>query len=265
MCDVGILAGYSNETYSIDRNRVLFYNRYMAEQNDIPHNEKELTGSTLIRLKQWAILASERASQAAANAKENLPMAIEVARERVQEAAETGRRVGAKVVEQAPVVADQLLTQSRESRLITEAEEAKHLNPVQKFFRIKVLGWVANTVVQSIPSPIGYGVGDVVTLAGAVLGHDLMTGRKLDILGRVIYGAAALVPGVPATVLMIPLQAVRYGVEEAHHAAKQGSHDDAIRHIKNTLTEMGTVRGVVSDQLLNRKMVKGDGNGDGEV
>lgn len=190
---------------------------------------------------------------------------IDGAREKVQEVAQTGREVATKMAEQAPAVADKFLTQSRESRLTTEAEEAKHLNPVQKLFRTKILGWMANTLVQSIPSPVGYGVGDVVTLAGAVLGHDLMTGRKLDILGRVIYGAAALVPGVPATVLMLPLQVVRYGIEEAHHAAKHGRQEDVIKHLQNTFKEIGTVRGVVSGQLSNRRMVKSDGDGDGEV
>ena len=79
------------------------------------------------------------------------------------------------------------------------------------------LGKGAKTAIEMIPSPIGYGPGDVVTLLNAVRGKDTFSGEKLDKVDRTINAIAALIPGVPATPVIEVARRVRKKTEEASY------------------------------------------------
>jgi hypothetical protein len=145
----------------------------------------------------------------------------------VERTGETASK-GVDLAKKVPDITDQFLIKSRESRLILE-NESKQLNPIQRFFRQGPLGLLAKTVTEAIPSTaFGYGVGDVVTGISALAGKDILDGKKLDIVDRVLYGIATLIPFVPATILVIPMHAIRSFLEDAHHAYKTGKKDEAI-------------------------------------
>jgi|GEM_PF-5645251 len=123
-----------------------------------------------------------------------------------------------------------LIEKSRDSRLKAE-KDSENLNSVQRFFGWGVVGFIARTGIQSIPSPIiEYGIGDVVTGISAIIGRDILSGEKLDVVDRVCYGVATAIPYLPATILVLPIRELRKSIEEANHAERVGDTKTAIKH-----------------------------------
>lgn len=166
----------------------------------------------------------------------------------VERAGETAGK-GIDLAKKVPDITDQLLIKSRESRLILE-NESKQLNPIQRFFRQGPLGLLAKTAMEAIPSTaFGYGVGDVVTGISALAGKDILDGKKLDIIDRVLYGIATLIPFVPATILVIPMHAIRSYLEDAHHAYKTGKKDEVITNSQGLFKSAKELR----ETMINKK------------
>jgi hypothetical protein len=60
--------------------------------------------------------------------------------------------------------------------------------------RIKTL---ATVLVEMIPSPVGYGPGDVITILEALFGRTI-DGLRLTAFERLLYVIASAIPAVPA-------------------------------------------------------------------
>ncbi len=99
--------------------------------------------------------------------------------------------VSGKIASNYPKVTD-ILLRSRQSRLKMESQKS----PV-------VIRWpifIVRTLVEMIPGGIGpYGIGDAITFYEGLRGQEILDGRKLDLVDRIISFAAALIPVVPAT------------------------------------------------------------------
>lgn len=146
---------------------------------------------------------------------------------------EEGQRLGENP--QAYAVAK--LIQSRESRLTAEA--AAKPNPLQRLIATTA-GKIVKTGVEMIPSPIGYGPGDAVSLIiGAVglrTGKDFTTGQPLDKVDATTHIVAGLIPFVPATPFVEIAKNGRKKLENAAYAVSQGEHAKAAREARGVLT-----------------------------
>lgn len=131
------------------------------------------------------------------------------------------KEVAQKVKENPGQVATEAVLASRESRLRTE-EENRKAGRLRRFFRTKA-GWVLRTGIQMIPSPVGYGPGDLITFINFLFGQDIITGEKLDWVDRFVNLGASAFPFLPSTVLIPPAQAIRRGVENLIHAQQTGN------------------------------------------
>ncbi|MBI2622235.1 hypothetical protein HYW66_01200 [Candidatus Microgenomates bacterium] len=145
-----------------------------------------------------------------------------IPREAVRELKEGERiravRAGLKKV---PRVAEGAVLKSRESRLAT-TEENRQKGIVQRTFNTALGRWVLKPIAESIPSPVFYGPGDIITGVSALVGRDILTGDRLDVVDRILYGVATAIPGVPSAVLIVPAKLIRRGGEDFVHARKQG-------------------------------------------
>jgi len=52
-------------------------------------------------------------------------------------------------------------------------------------------------IIEMIPSPVGYGPGDVITVLEGIFGRTI-DGLKLTTIERLVYFGASAIPGVPA-------------------------------------------------------------------
>lgn len=95
------------------------------------------------------------------------------------------------------------------------------------------VGKIAKTGIEMIPSPVGYGPGDMLSAANAITGKDLLSGEHLDRTERVIHDIAAIIPLVPAAPFVEIVRMIRHRAEEAAHAKRQGQHAEALRHTAN--------------------------------
>ncbi|KXK08885.1 MAG: hypothetical protein UZ21_OP11001000443 [Microgenomates bacterium OLB22] len=66
-----------------------------------------------------------------------------------------------------------------------------------------------------------YGIGDGIALVNALIGKDLYTGDKLDIIDRLIYLGGAVVPWAPAAIAVEASQRIRHRLELAAHLARK--------------------------------------------
>lgn len=143
------------------------------------------------------------------------------------------RRKISSVARQTSQTADMAILKSRESRLKTEEKNRK--SGIQKFFSRKVVGWIARTVAQAIPSPIGYGPGDIITGASAIIGKDILSGEHLDMVDRGLYAVATAIPGVPATILVTPARFLRKSIENAYFSHKNKQAGGVIKNTKTAI------------------------------
>jgi hypothetical protein len=142
---------------------------------------------------------------------------------------------------QVPQKTETAILRSRNSRLATEAKNEER-NPLQRFFGTGALGWIAKTVVQSIPFPFTlYGPGDILTGISSGVGRDILSGEHLDGVDRLLYLGATLVPGIPATILVTPARFIRRNVEDAIHARKSGQSTEALIHTKKAFSSARAV------------------------
>lgn len=143
------------------------------------------------------------------------------------------RRKIARVTHKTSQVADIAILKSRDSRLRTEEKNRK--SGIQKFFSRKIVGWVARTVAQATPSPIGYGPGDIITGASAIIGKDILSGEHLDMVDRGLYAVATAIPGVPATILVTPARFLRKSIENAYFSHKNKQAGGVIKNTKTAI------------------------------
>lgn len=158
---------------------------------------------------------------------------LERVRAALQEASGKARvatRSAKQALVKAPQKAEELAMRSRESRLRME-EENKKRNFVQRYLSKGVGKWVIKPLIEAIPSPAGYGPGDVITAIGAVRGKDALSGEKLDRVDRVIYGVASVIPGVPATYLVEPTRFLRRHLEDAVYSYKENNASGFTKNI----------------------------------
>lgn len=127
--------------------------------------------------------------------------------------------VRVKPMEMPPTVSD-VIRKSRESRLRAEREGGPK-NAVQKFFDEGARGWMVRSGVEIVP-----GVGDVINGYGAAMGTDILTGRKLDAVDRVIYAVATAIPLVPGTLIADPVRAIRVAVEDWYEDKQTGERNE---------------------------------------
>lgn len=208
-------------------------------------NQPERPGSRrfdTVRAKLDRVIPPEKKKELLAQAREAFRRSAETAR--------TAAAKGAEVAQRAPEAADQLLTDSRESRLALQREQ-EQLNPVQRFFGRGAVGWLARSAVQSIPFVFfGYGVGDVVTGISALTARDVLDGERLDKVDRVLYGVATLIPFVPATILVSPMRMIRRFAEDAHHAYKTGNPDEAAQHAQKLIDTTRELKKTIEKKKL---------------
>lgn len=220
-----------------------------GEQQTIPQESSQQKQSRLAaareRLRNARRITSsgfERAIIAASSGVEKAKNAADIATSKTAEfasrAVEQGKPKAQAIAKktgefaaQAPARAENLVLKSRESRLRTEEENKR--SPVQKFFGKGILGFAAKTAVEMIPSPAGYGPGDIITGMSALLGKDVLTGDKLDWVDRGLYGVATVIPFVPSTFLVTPARIVRRSFEEGVHGRRQAD----LNLIKNSTQE----------------------------
>lgn len=146
------------------------------------------------------------------------------AQETLRRASETALKVGRISGQRA----ERKFVDSARYRQQLDEENRSHRNPIQTFLRRGVVGFAARTVFEAIPTPIGYGPGDLITGISALRGRDILTGDRMDILDRILYGVATAVPVLPGTVLVVPAKFIRRKVEDAYLAYKSGNHKEAI-------------------------------------
>lgn len=175
--------------------------------------------------------------------REKVEKSLKTVREGIISAAESAK----PHIRQAPQAAERAVEWSRNSRISTEARNRKR-NPLQRFFANGLIGWTARTIVQAIPSPVGYGPGDVVTGISALTGKDILSGNDLDLIDRGLYAVATVIPGVPATILITPARFLRRSIEEAVHARTTASPKEAVRHVKEAVSTGREIRNILKDK-----------------
>lgn len=127
-----------------------------------------------------------------------------------------------KIIKDLPKSIHQKLLESRMSRLEVE-QRNNSKNKIQRTFSKTTGRWVLKPAIEAIPLPItfGYGPGDLVTLISAFKGQDILTGDELDSIDRAVYLGASIIPVVPSTLLIIPINLLRNGLEEMAFALKE--------------------------------------------
>lgn len=153
-------------------------------------------------------------------------------------------RKAADVAKQAPQVTGDALEWSRDSRLATE-QKNKKVGAFQKFFKTGVTGWIARSIAQAIPSPVGYGPGDAITGASALLGKDVLSGDHLDLVDRGLYAIATVIPGVPATILVTPARLLRRAIEDAFHTHRTGQKHETVQNTKAAIEAGRQIKDVI--------------------
>lgn len=143
----------------------------------------------------------------------------------------------------APQKAEDVVIQSRERRLATEAQN-RDKNPIQKWFS-RGQGKVVKVLAEMIPSQFWWGPGDVITGAGAIVGKDFLTGDKLDGVDRILYGLSSAVPFVPSIVLVEPAKIIRRGIEEAVHSRKQGETISFVSNVRDVVRGARDIKSAV--------------------
>lgn len=134
---------------------------------------------------------------------------------------------------------------SRDSRLTIDAQN-QQVGPVKRFMRSKV-GWIVRSGIQALPSPWLYGPGDVVTGISAASGKDILTGERLDPIDRALFGVATVIPGVPATILVGPMRAVRRGIENATHSYQQKDKRGLTNETHGAITAAKEVKNIIQE------------------
>lgn len=138
--------------------------------------------------------------------------------------------------------AGDLLIVSRQSRLETEARN-KRKNVFQKFFSTLLGRFALKPFIEMLPSPVGYGPGDLITGMSAVSGKDVLTGDHLDKVDRALYAIVTVIPFVPSIVLVLPIRILRQGIEEVFYSGKKG---DLVGSIKSATDIKKTSREIIS-------------------
>lgn len=121
-----------------------------------------------------------------------------------------------KTLQAIPPKAEELTLKSRETRLAFE-EANKKRGFFRRMIRSRAGKWVVKPIIEMIPSPVGYGPGDIITGIGALTGKDFLSGEDLDLVDRILYGVATGIPYVPSTVIVEPARFVRKQIEETVH------------------------------------------------
>lgn len=170
---------------------------------------------------------------------------------RTSEVAETARELpnhprvqqARQVAQELPGRTEDLLAKTREERLAAEILNRKR-NPIQKMFG-STIGKVLKTGIEMIPSPVGYGPGDLITAASALTGRDVLSGEYLDRTDRVINGLAALIPLIPATPVVEVARIIRHHGEEAVHAKREGNPIKSAAHARGTWQAIKDLRNII--------------------
>jgi hypothetical protein len=85
-----------------------------------------------------------------------------------------------------------------------------------------------------------------VTLISAGRGRDILTGDRLDRLDRLMNLTAALIPVIPATVLIPPARLVRQGIEDIIYGRITGDRTTMVGGAKATRTGAAGVKEAVT-------------------
>lgn len=136
-------------------------------------------------------------------------------------------------------------------RIQTELKNRKK-NPIQRVMSTTVGRWIFKPLAEAIPSPVGYGAGDVITGVSAILGKDILTGDKLDHVDRALYGIATAIPYVPSIVLVEPARLVRRHVENAVHARKEGNVKEFVDSVTGLKQGVTDIKSTVKENVQNR-------------
>lgn len=157
---------------------------------------------------------------------------LQAARERIERIS----RVGDPVVRSAQKVIEDPVESIRDlaDKSVSYREEFDQYKRTGRLRR-----WVARRVVKGgsrllfgipleAPLAFGYGPGDILAAFNALTGRDIYTGGgRIDPIDRIIYGLGAVIPGVPATVVVEIADWLRFGFESIL------AHPDEVRKSKS--------------------------------
>lgn len=151
---------------------------------------------------------------------------------RVRQAADAVRTTAGEFRQDPLATTQDVLARTRDARLQAEAANAER----SRWRRAvdSTGGKIAKTVIEMIPSPVGYGPGDLLTLGNAIRGFRSgkdLAGSHMDKVDSSIHLIAALIPGVPATPVVEVARKVRQTAEDASHKlAQRRAAQDQERH-----------------------------------
>ena len=193
------------------------------------HNMREYTDN---HARTWQKLTGELKARAEAGRQAS----IEAARKATELAQtleiRTKLEQAAQAVPTSPQQLESALLASRAQRLQNIETPPKNffkktLWRGRRFFRKTLIGKFVNTGIQMMPGPVlwGLGIGDLITGASALAGQDIISGEKLDWVGRGLYTVATFFPLIPGTVLVGIFKRAREGIEETAYHRKYGDTD----------------------------------------